>query len=58
MEITIKGSPKEIADLALELQNRLNEIVCGQLITASRCGDKQSLKAVLGMCSQSESDSE
>lgn len=25
MEIIIKGSPKEIADLALELQNRQND---------------------------------
>lgn len=50
MEITIKGAPKEIADLALELQNRLNEVVCGSLITAVKCGDTNSAKAVNALC--------
>ena len=50
MEITINGTPKEIADLALELQNRLNEVVCGSLITAAKCGDTNSAEAVNALC--------
>lgn len=50
MKITIKGTPKEIADLALELQNRLNEVVCGSLITAARCGDTNCVKAIKDLC--------
>ena len=50
MKIAIKGTPKEIADLALELQNRLNEVVCGSLITAAKCGDTNSAKAVSDLC--------
>lgn len=58
MKITIEGTPKEIADLAVEAQNRLNESICSRLFTYAKCGAKSSMSIIHSIIDDNQSSNE